>query len=63
MTPGDSYYEKELDPLSDSFDPQKDLKDTRFWKEYEIEVSRKREKFIREYNLIRGAREDSADPN
>ena len=27
------YYEAVMDPLSDAFDPQKDLEDTRFWKD------------------------------
>jgi hypothetical protein len=31
LIPGNRYYDGEMDPLSDSFDPQKKLEDTRFW--------------------------------
>lgn len=33
MTPYNAYYEAEVDPLSDRFDPQKDWRDTRWYKD------------------------------
>ena len=40
---GNPYYEKELDPLSDSFDPQKDYEDTRLHQDLQAVIRKEKD--------------------